>query len=311
MRSLKWMLLLLLTAAACGSPQPSVAPTPEGNTRAYRGLQLEALGAYQALFMLRFAGEQPWSYRLDMRSDGSAQEAFLHIEGVDAALNPGDVRMVVREGVSRMRGPGTDDVCLQFPSDIDLASSFITPDDLFPVASLPPFRETGQTERIAGIEAARYVLRQPAFQDWHAVQLDQWVDLASGATLRYDIQASGPDPLFATGQGELNGRLLVTGIGPQEIEAVQGCELDLPIRADATRLIKLPGLVAYESASSVLEIATFYALELPKTGWEQVSDPQVNGDVGLLSYQRGAESLEINIERQGEGVVVELFTAGE
>jgi hypothetical protein len=305
--------LPLLLALACISTAPatSVSSTPvapsTGPTPIQAGPVPQALGAYRATFEIRFAGTYTWIYRLESRVSSEATAYDLHIEGVDASQNPGDVRVVLEGDVVRMRGPATDDACVQFPSDLDLGQSFLSPDDLIPPQEIETALRSVGTETIAGREATHYTLRQPNLADWQDVEIDVWKDTTSGATLRYDLRAGGTDPLFDAGEGVLSAQFVVNDIGPQTIEPITGCEIDLPLPPDATRLVTMPGLVAFESAATPDEIIAFYQAALAESGWEPLAEPQHGVDAVLLSYRRDGETLDVNIETRVTGVHVELL----
>lgn len=312
------VLLMSLSVACClvtlpSFSSPTTTPPPPTATPAptYTGLALESLDAYQATFEMCFEGAFNWAYHLETRTDEDTVEYYLHLEGLNASRNPGDVRVVMTGDTTRMRGPGTGDECVQFPSDLDLGMAFLTPDDLVaPEALQEPLIALG-AETIAGIKTTHYTLHQVSFDDWHDMEMDLWLDDVTGAVLRYDLHAAGPDPLFDAGEGVLSGKFLVNDVGPQTIEPITGCEIDLPLPPDATRLIRLPGLIAFESATTPTEIADFYQTALAETEWELLAEPQVGDDVVLLSYRRGEQMLEINVEASDKGVHVELLLSGE
>jgi hypothetical protein len=183
----------------------------------------------------------------------------------------------------------------------------LTPDDLIaPEGFEEPLTALG-TETIAGFEVTHYSLRQATLDDWRDVEVDVWVDDSTGALLRYDLQAAGPDPLFDAGDGLLSGQFLVSDVGPQAVQPVAGCEIDLPLPPDATRLVRLPGLVAFESGSSPDEVAVFYMLALAEAEWEPVDEPQVGEHAVLLTYRRGGQVLNIDVESSSKGAHVELL----
>jgi len=309
------IVLLLLLAAACSSgpsPSPSSIPSSTAGIRpSYTGLHLEALGSYQATFDLIFEGTVMWGHHLETRTDGRALEYGLHLDGLDASRNPGDVRLVAQDGINRMRGPGTDDECVQFPSELDLGPIFLTPDSLFAPDQLSEPLVAVKPETIAGTETIHYTLRQASLGKWRDLVIDLWRNESTGATMRYDLRVTGADPLFEAGEGVLTGRFLVSEVGTQTIEPIAGCEIDLPLPHDATHLVRVPGLISFESAAAAAETAAFYQAELAKTGWEPVAEPQASGDAVVLSYRQGAQRLDINIEAKTGGVHVELLLTSE
>lgn len=302
------LVLLLPLTLAC-----SIAPAlgrPTATPVTYTGLGLAALGAYRATSEMSFEGDFEWVYHLETRTDGTVVEHRLHLEGLSAAHNPGDVRIVVEGDVIRMRGPGTDDECWQFPIDFEADLGLLTPDDLIPPAGFEePLASLG-TEPIAGIETLHYALSQGSLDDWRYVEVGLWLDQDTGAALRYDLNAAGPDPLFDAGQGVLTLRFLVSQVDRQTIEPIAGCEVELPFPADATDLVRLPGLIAFASPSSATEVITFYVRAMAEAGWEPLGQPESVPDGVLLSYHRDERTLQINIETTDEGAQVELLLSG-
>ncbi len=328
MHRLLVLLLLLFSVACClvaplGLSSPTETPPPPFKTLplptetplsstetpppTYTGLALESLGAYRATFEIHFEGSFDWAYHLETRTDGSIVEYRLHLEGLNVSRNPGDVRVVIEGDTVRIRGPGTGDECMQFPSDLDLGLSFLTPDDLITPEAFQGLLDALDTEIISGTEATHHTFRQDSLGDWRDLEVDLWQDNATGAVLRYDLRAIGPDPLFDAEEGVLSGQFLVNDVGPQTIEAITGCEIDLPLPPDAARLARLPGLITFESVSTLTETVAFYQTALVEAGWTSLAEPQIGADAILLSYGRGARTLEINIEASDEGVNVELL----
>lgn len=293
--------LTLLLAAACTPASPTAVAT-----LVYTGLGLERLDAARVTFEVRFEGTYAWIYRLETRVDGSVVAYDLHLEGVEAAQNPGDVRVVIEGEVARMRGPGTGDVCVQFPTDLEMAPAFLTPDDLIPPGTFEEPLEAAGSETVAGVAVTHYASGRLDTGTWRDLEVDLWRDEASGAVLRYELQGAGLDPLFDAGEGTLSGQFLVEEIGPQEIEPVPGCESDLPLPPDAARLVRLPGLIAFESGAPPDETAAFYRAALPAVGWGLSEEIQAGGVI-LQSYARGEEMLNVSIEASGEGSHVELL----
>jgi hypothetical protein len=293
-------LLVLVLATAC-------APTATPDMQTYSGLGMEVLPGYAATFDLRFDGATDWHYLLETRTNSESIEYNLQLEGLSESRDPGDVRMVTTDKISRMRGPGTNDECLQFPSDQDLELSFLTPDDLIAPAKISEQLKALDTKRIAGVVARGYQLRQTNLGQWEQVEVDLWRDEKTGAVVQYDLKATGEDPLFNAGAGVLSGQFIVKTIKAQTIEPIDGCEIDLPLPKTATRLVKLPGLVAFDTTQSTAEIVSFYQAELAQASWAVVAEPETSEKASLLSYQQGERTLDINVETNARGAHVELW----
>jgi hypothetical protein len=99
----------------------------------------------------------------------------------------------------------------------------------------------------------------------------------------------------------------VQAVGRQAIEPITGCEPSLPLPADASRLVLLPGLISFESRAAPEDIARFYQDNLPRLGWQPAGEPQAGGSALVLTLERGAETLTVNIEARTAGVSVELL----
>lgn len=314
MRRLLILLLLLPVTLAClpaASTSPTIPATMAGPTATPSSPNLQTLDSYHAIFELRFEGTYTWVYYLESRTDGSAMAHDLHIEGVKAPQNPGDVRVVAEGDIIKMRGPATDDACVQFPGDLDLGQSFLSPNDLIPPQELEGALSPLGTETVAGRETTHYALHQTSLADWQDVEVDIWKDTATGAVLRYDLAATGSDPLFDAGEGVLSGQFIVNDTGPQSIEPITGCEIDLPLPPDAARLVRMPGMVAFESTTTADEIVAFYQAALAEAGWEPLAEPETGVDAVLLSYRRAGEMLNVNIEIRETGTYVQLLSSEE
>lgn len=304
------LVFVLVLASACssaGGPRARGASATQAEAVSYAGLQLSQLPGYQASFELNFAGQASWRYRLELRGDGQAVEYRLHLEGVSPSENPGDVRLVSRDGVSRMIGPGTGDECVQFPSDLDLGPAFLMPDDLLKPNLLSDGLQPKGAAELAGRSLSHYALRAPELDDWQDVQVDVWRDEASGATLGYDLLASGTDPLFHGGQGLLAGRFRVEALAAPAIEPIAGCEVDLPLPPGADRLVRLPGLIAFDSELGADALTAFYQAQLAALGWQPTAEPQAGNGAVVLSYALDAQTLDLNIESTASGAHVELL----
>jgi hypothetical protein len=305
----KLMILFVVLLAACaGGPE---APAPAEETIAwYTGMQQENLGGYHATFVMEFTGEQRWTYRLDTRSDGRAMEHMLHVEGLNDRVSPGDVRLVSRDGISRMNGTGTDGHCVQFPSHLSLGPAFLNPDDLVSPALVGSLLTGGTESVVGGTETNHFSAAQPMLDGWSNAQVDLWWDPDALAILQYDLSLSGRDPMFEAGIGQLTARYQVVEIGEQIIEPVPGCNIDLPIPNTAVDIIKMPGMVAFQSTGAPQELVAYYQQALPGEGWSARNDPLQGPDSTVLLYGQGERTLEVNIKTGVQGVTVELFSGG-
>ncbi len=310
MRRAAFLSILIAASLACSTLLPGSGPAEvvPVNTGPYQGMNLEGLAAFAATYEIRFEGAYSWAYLLVTRSDGQLLEYGLHLEGVGPPYNLGDVRTVSDGRTTWMKGPGTEDQCYQFPSDVgDQGNSYLTPDDLLHPAFLSNALVLVGEEPLLGMQATHYSIAGGQLAGWRDVIADVWLANDNQATLRYQIQASGPDPLFDAGDGRLTAEFKVTEVAAQEIQLIAGCNAQVPLPPSARRIVIFPGLVAFQSDKSAEKIIAFFQDALPQDGWSEVEPPQAGEEAILLTYQRGAESLIINIEYRAEGVEVQLI----
>ena len=273
----------------------------------YRGFSADGLGAYTATYEIRFEGSYTWTYILKTRFDGNVTEYSMEYIGVDPSNYSGAVRMVTNGATSRMIGPGTDNECFLFPSDYDTKLSFFNPDDMLGAYLANEGLQEVGTDTIAGLQADHYSAHNDSLGNWQDVQIDIWIIQSGSATMLYEMDASGPDPLFDAGDGKISTNYLVKEISGQNIEPITGCAIPVPLPENATRVVNFPGLVSFDSPSIAQEIVAFYQSALPREGWQEANPLEMGEDAVLMSYQRGEEVMQINIEVQGSGVNVEIL----
>lgn len=304
------LIVLVAASIGCSTLRGNVDPTQAAIQEPgdYEGMDLDALGAHLSRFTLAFEGERSWTYRVEHRQGDEAVERTLHIEGVSDARNPGDIRMVTREQESRMRGPGTDDQCLRFPASMEMNVTFLGPDDVMPPAEFrEPLVPIG-VEQVAGRESVHHALLQAELGRWEQVRLGLWLQSDSGALLRYDLAASGFDPYFGAGYGTIEGLYQVLELGPQQFEPIQGCEINLPLPPSVVGLVRLPGVIAFETSMSLDETVTYYRQALEQADWQPLSEEERGSGAVVISYRRGTERLDVTLRALAQGTRVELLT---
>jgi len=318
-------LIVLLTLTGCNttSSQPSVQPSmaetaviepvqvtaePTLPVMTYQGVGLDRLEQYAASFVVSMQTAAPWAYQLTLRRSGNVREFVLHREGVDPARNPGDIRLVTDGVTSRMLGEGTDNFCMQFPSAMPGAPVFLLPDDLIIPAELGAQLASVAVEEQNSAQVLRQAASGAVLNGWTDVQAEVLALLPDGPVNRVSFTAQGKDVLFGSGEGSLKADYILESTEPQQIEPIAGCEVSLPLSADAASLIIMPGLISYETAVSMDDMLTFYAGALEEQGWLKYDTTKSSQDSSVMSYRRGEEALEIIIKALASGCKVQLST---
>lgn len=272
-----------------------------------------ALPAYTASFLIDFKGAANWKYQVQERKTATMNEVNLHIEGPESLNNPGDVRIVTDGSTTWMTGPGTDNECVMFPNGQNMDPTLIYPENLLPMQDLLNKMIFEKDDTVAGSPSRHYKGNAISLGDWKDAQVEVWQDKESGALLQFAMLANGEDKLLGFGQGSIFAHYRVESLEPPTIEPVPGCEIAVPLPESAAGVVRLPGLASFESADPVDKLLDFYATALPQEGWA-VSEPPAQSESSMvLSYRRGAEDVQIQLEpaESGGSKVKLLFMAAQ
>lgn len=260
-------------------------PYPELANAVYGGMDEWALETYEARLTVEFQGSTRWIYSLTTRSDGTQLEYYLKIEGTDTVQDLGDILLVTDGTTSWMTGEGADNQCFMFPNKLDMGMSFLTPDDLIsPVAFSTRLVEAG-IERIAGRQTTQYTFEAGRLEGWEDVKLALW--LADQTTvMQYVISARGEDPLFDAGIGELKASYSVANTDPQTLQVVSGCQINYPLPSGVFNIVRIPGIVSFESTMSVEDMTDYMLEAMYAQGWQIDEDPLLfeDGNVQMRWY---------------------------
>ncbi len=308
--SLSWIpiLLVALLATACGTSTGSQPLDPN-----QPAIRRDAAESYSALFLLQFDGAKSWTYQLKIRKTAALREINLHIEGIEKSQNPGDIRLLTDAATTWTIGPGTDQQCVQFPSGKGMDPTFIYPESLVSLPALGGALKRVGEAQLEGRPVLHFRATGASSGPWRDITLDLVQEQSSGMLRQFTLSASGEDPFFAAGSGKLKASYTAGPLGDAAITPVAGCEISVPLPQGASMFVRLPGLASFESQSSVDELVKYYQSALPGQQWLEKDPPTQAQGVTALSYQRGAESVQIQIETKPEGgsKVKLLFNQGQ
>jgi hypothetical protein len=289
------------TKAAATSGDPSAAGPEAAANAGLSGLNRDGLDRYLSTFVVQFDGPKPWSYHLKTRKLANTREISLHIDGITGKSNPGDVRMVTDGVTSRMIGAGTDNECVQFPNNQGMDPRWIYPESLLSLEEMASLVKYVGEEQVAGAASLHYAGSAASAGKWQNVKINLWQEKVSKMLLKMDVQASGEDPFFNTGAGQLTAHYSVAGLDVAAIEPVAGCEIIVPLPDKVTNFVRLPGMASFDSPASIGELSNFYQSRLPADNWAEKEAPAQADRATILSYQRGADEVEIHLEGGASG----------
>jgi hypothetical protein len=75
--------------------------------------------------------------------------------------------------------------------------------------------------------------------------------------------------------------------------------IDAPLLPDATNVLNLPGLLTYDTSSSLADAVAFYQKQIPALGWTQLEDPDISETSAFLSYTQGDHNISVFITTSG------------
>jgi hypothetical protein len=318
------LIIVILLAAGCSSAAPAekekggpaapvVAPASKAPPPQPDMYDRHAWDSYAALFQIQFNGPVNWTYRLKTRKLAGLSEYDLHIEGISGAQNPGDIRMVTDGETTWMKGPGTDNECIQFPNGAGMDPQYLSPEELFDAKKLNSQVKLLGEEPVNGVSAQHFQQKGGAFGPWKNAEIDIWAEKSSKMLMLFTFKAQGADPFFETGSGEVSAIFATSEAGSQPIALISGCEVPVPLPETVEMYVRLPGMVSFETPTSAADLQRFYQVALPQEEWSE-NEPVAQGDnATVLSYRRGAEVVQIQIlpwSKNGSKVQI-LFLSGQ
>ena len=281
-------------------PTPVVPQHPDAIKR-------DALETYTARFDISFDGATPWKYQLIMRKSKTLHELQFHVEGLTGEENLGDVRLVTDGITSWMTGAGTDNECIQVPTNSELNPTFIYPEDVLSMQELLNASEFIREEPYAGRTSLYYLAGPVAVGSWKNASIEFHHEKDREAMLQFALLGSGEDPFYGTGSGTIMATYAVESLDEPVIELVGGCDISVMLPETAEMFVRIPGMASFESADTPEAMAAFYQEHLPLAGWEVVEELAGSESAVVLSYARETEQVEIRIKPISTGSKVEIF----
>jgi hypothetical protein len=290
------ILVCIFVISACGPV--SATPAQNANQPLF---ERDAAGSYSAVFHMQFSGAKNWVYQLKIHKTAKLREISLHIEGLQGAQNPGDIRLVTDQVTTWTIGEGTDQQCVQFPNGKGMDPTFIYPESLVSLLDLGGAIKLIGEAQLDGKAVLHFRAEGAASGPWKDVSIDLVQEKESGMLRQFSMTAMGEDPFFASGTGKLSASYNAGPPASEEIAPVPGCEISVPLPEAISMFVRLPGMASFESKSSIDELAKFYQANLPGQNWVEKDPPAQDKGGAVLSYQRGTENVEIHLEPNPAG----------
>jgi hypothetical protein len=191
-------------------------------------------------------------------------------------------------------------------------------DRLEPALFLSPVigAEEAGTDRVNDVAAKRYTFDQRALgeQDLTEATGEMWVASEGGYIVRYLLTRKAGTEYFGEGiEGTMILNYELTGPNqPVTIELPDDCPpgfVDAPLLSDATNISKSPGVLSYDTPSSIAEAADFYEQNIPGLGWQTQGEPAVTDAAAILMYQQDDKLMMIIIKPGDTGTKVRIMVS--
>jgi hypothetical protein len=307
---------------AAGTPAPLVFG-PGAFTLPDTTVGLADLASYQETLTLTFAGtragsSQNWSktYVLLSTKDPAARQLTIEKKGDLADLTPGFVAEV-------------GGVAYELQGQNACAAAGFTPEDS-PIKALEPAglltgvigADEAGADTVNDVSAKHYTFDERALALLNIAKStgELWVAADGGYVVKYVLTTTGGADYFGVGTaGTLAWDYELTHVNqPVPFDLPSDCPAGLvqaPKLPDAANVQDTPGLLAYDSATSLADAVTFYQTQLPDQGWQLTGDPIAVADIPkdqtteILDFTQAAQTLTVILNTSATGTQVTILLA--
>lgn len=320
--SRRWRILLsilislFVTYACLPDGSPVASQTPEGATvqadivfgpGAFSLLDTKAglanLSSYKATLTLAFEGTrdgQPsqWSKTYIMLSTKEPATRQLTIEKTGNLSDLKPVFMAEDNGAAYERRG--EDACKA--TVIEEGNSLT--ERLEPAGFLNGVigADEAGAETVNDVAANHYTFDERAFGQSDLAQStgEMWVASEAGYIVKYVLTTKGNADYFDERlEGTLTWDYELTDVNqPVTFALPDDCPagmVDAPLLPDASNVLNMPSVLAYDTASSPADAAAFYQEQIPNLGWMLVGEPTIAETMALMEFMQGDQTMAIII----------------
>jgi hypothetical protein len=262
---------------------------------------LADLSSYKATLMLSFDGTragQPsqWSKTYVLLSTKEPAALQLTIEKTGDVSDLDTVLMAEVDGVAyEARGENACNANV-----IEEANSLIERLDPAGFLSFVIGAEEAGVETVNEVAANHYTFDERAFGQLGLAKSmgEMWVASEAGYIVKYIVTTEGDADYFGEGvEGTLTWDYELTDVNqPVTFALPDDCPpgmVDVPLLPDATNVLNMPSVLAYDTTSSLADIAKFYQSEIPKLGWELTGEPTITESTVLMEFTQGKQIMTL------------------
>ncbi len=277
---------------------------------------LSALSSYKATLTISFDGTnagQPyqWSKTYVMLTTNEPAARQLTIEKTGDLPDLAQVFMAETEGASyERRGENS---CL--------ANAIVEGDTLAERMEPAGFlngvigAENAGAETVDDVAANHYTFDQRAFgltEDFVQSTGEMWVATDGGYVLKYLLTTKGNADYFGEGiEGTLSWDYQLSDINqPVPFTLPDDCPpglVNAPQLPDATNVQSFPGVLTYDTVTSLADIAAFYQEQLPTLGWALTGEPNITDTSVFLDFTQGDKTMTVIATTDAEVTTIHIL----
>lgn len=264
---------------------------------------LSDLSSYKAILTLSFNGTEAgqtsqWSRTYVMLTDKDAAVRQLTMEKSGQVSDPEAEYMAEADGAAYERLG--ENACNA--NVIDPENSL--GERLEPAGFLTGVfgAEEAGSETMNGITANHYTFDERALGQLEIAKStgEIWVASDGGYLVKYVLTTTGTSDFFGEGiEGTLTWDYELTDVNqPVSIELPADCPagmVNVPKLPDASNVVDEPGMLMYDTSSSLADAAAFYQEQLPDFGWELFGEPTITETIVLMDLIQGDQNLSVII----------------
>lgn len=275
---------------------------------------LSNLSSYAATLTISFDGTkngQPdqWSKKYTMLVSQNPAARQLTIDTTGGA-NPTSVFMAEMDGASyEVKGQNG---CTASAIESGNALS----DRLEPASFLHYVigADDAGSESINGVAANHYKFDERALGQQNLTQSsgEVWAASDGGYVVKYSLTQKGKSDYFGSGiEGTLTWDYELTDVGkPVTIQLPADCPMgmvNVPQLPDASNVVNTPGVLTYNTSTSIADAAAFYQKQIPTLGWKLQGQADITDTEALLDYRQNDQEMSIFIVTNAGVTVVNIL----
>ena len=127
---------------------------------------------------------------------------------------------------------------------------------------------------------------------------EMWVASEAGYIIKYIVTTEGDADYFGEGvKGTLTWDYELTDVNqPVTFTLPADCPagmVDAPLLPDASNVLNMPSILAYDTSTSLADTAAFYLNELPNLDWTLIGEPTITETTALLDFMQGNQKMTV------------------